>query len=1047
MKRPLPTGLYEDLLTFALDAEKASRVADGWYVDSRRLSDPNARPEFLARHVYELLRHALEAMPGTTDDKKAAAQIRLANLLVESLLKFGAAADDKVKEPAQLLLEVAERGGLANNPSSTSRPILPLRRTDLLVNGKHDVQISGEIRREIPSADRIDLLCAFVRHSGLRLFQDELKAQAQKGAQVRVISSVYTGSTERRALDALFALGAQVKVSYDVKRTRLHAKAWLFHRASGHHTAYIGSSNLTHAAQVDGLEWNVRVSAAENPNVIERFKITFEQYWQDPEFEDYAPEKDAERLDRALSKQSHQGTPADDSVVPLLVDVSPKPHQVAALEALEAERLRGHSRNLVVAATGTGKTWIAAFDFKRLRSQGKGQSLLFVAHREEILRQSQQVFQLVLREPGFGEQMVGGERPRSGRHVFASIQSLTNQIADIEPDSFDVVIVDEFHHAAATSYERLLSRLNPQILLGLTATPERADGRSILEWFDGRIASESRLWDALDQGLLCPFHYFGVNDPTDLSKIRFERGRYVPSELDNVFTGDHVRVLRVLQAVRELVTDPNRMRALGFCASVGHARFMASEFNRFGYPSLALDASTPRNERRDALTRLRCGQLRAIFAVDLFNEGLDLPEIDTVLMLRPTESATVFLQQLGRGLRWAEGKRVLTVMDFVGQVRREYRYDVRYRALLGGTRHQIKKAIEADFPRLPAGCALKLDQVARDAVLCNLKEAVHNSRNRLADDLRALGHNARLGDFLRASGTEIEEIYARPQSGHCFTELRRRANFDISGGAHPSDFPLMRSFGRLLHVDDSQRLDRWQALLESDHPNPISALKGRDFRLGLMLFAILGQRRQPISEADQIVLKLRKSEELRRELIDLIEILADRIRTVPKPLATARDMPLASHATYTLGEIVAAHAHCDTHGALVLPQSGVLWNQATQTDLLFITLEKSDEDYSPATRYADFPISPTLFHWESQNTASPDTAAGRRYVRQPFDHTNVVLFVRERKRDGRGGTLPYCCLGRARYLSHESERPMKIRWKLDRPMPMSLYQVGKAVAG
>ncbi len=1045
MTRRLHSGLYEELLTSALEAEIDARTAEGWWVDVRP-ADPTVRPEFLARHVYQLVRRALEGISGE-EDTQSANQIALANRLVEVLVEHGAMADDRVADAAHLLLEAVERRVLGSMPSPVPRPTLSLRRTGLLVNGRRDVQIASEIAREIPSADRVDLLCAFVRHSGLRLFRSELEERVREGAQVRVIASVYTGSTERRALDALVDLGARVKVSYEVSRTRLHAKAWLFHRHSGLHTAYIGSSNLTHTAQIEGLEWNVRVSAAENPEVIERFEATFEQYWQEPEFEDYAPGRDANRLDHALSRQRGGGAPDDITELTLLVDVSPKPHQAVALEALEAERLRGHNRNLVVAATGTGKTWIAAFDFKRLRDQGMGHSLLFVAHRDEILRQSQQVFQLVLREPGFGERLVGGERPHTGHHVFASVQSLANHIDDIAPDGFDVVIVDEFHHAAAASYERLLLRLKPKIFLGLTATPERADGKSVLVWFDGRIASESRLWDALDQGLLCPFHYFGVNDATDLSTVRFERGRYVPGELDNVLTGDYVRAVRIRQAVEEFVTDPHQMRVLGFCAGVGHAHFMASEFARFGYPAVALDASTPRNDRRAALTRLRQGKLRAVFAVDLFNEGVDLPEVDTVLMLRPTESATVFLQQLGRGLRWAEGKRVLTVLDFVGQVRCEYRYDVRYRALLGGTRHQVRSAIEADFPLLPPGCALKLDRIAKETVLRNLRTAVRNARARLADDLRALGPDTRLGAFMRDAGAELDEIYARPGSGHCFTELRRRAGFEQSTSLPTVDDPLLKAIGRLIHLDDRERIEAWQDILETGRSDRILGHQARKHRLGLMLFAVLGGRRQSIDEADQILERVRESAELRCEISDLLEILADRIRTVSQPLDPSGEVPLASHATYTLGEIVAAHKHIDKHGALVFPQGGVLWNEATQTDLLFVTLEKSDKDYSPSTRYADYPISPTLFHWESQNTASPDTPTGRRYVEQPTRGTNVILFVRERKRDGRGETLPYHCLGRAGYRSHESERPMKIQWELERPMPGWLYQAGKVVAG
>ena len=1041
MTRRLHAGVYEELLTSSLEAEVDARKAEGWRVDVAP-ADSTARPELLARHVYHLLRRVLEAVPGQ-EDAQPARQVALANRLVAVLAEHGALADDRIADAARLLLEAGRSRALGALPPALPRPTLSLRRTGLLVNGRRDVQVASEIAREIPSADRIDLLCAFVRHSGLRLFRSELQERVQEGAEVRVIASVYTGSTERRALDALVDLGARVKVSYEVARTRLHAKAWLFHRQSGLHTAYIGSSNLTHAAQIDGLEWNVRLSAAENPEVIERFAATFEQYWQEPEFETYTPERDHARLDDALSGQRGSSATGDAAPPLLLIDTAPKPHQAVALEALAAERQRGFHRNLVVAATGTGKTWIAAFDFRRLRNQGRGGSLLFVAHREEILRQSQQVFQQVLRDPGFGERWVGGERPRAGRHVFASVQSLASRIDELDADGFDVLIVDEFHHAAAASYERLLARLQPKLLLGLTATPERADGQSVLQWFDGRIAYESRLHDALDQGLLCPFHYFGVNDATDLSAVRFERGRYVPGELDHVFTGDHARALRIRQAVESLVADPNRMRALGFCAGIGHAHFMARRFQDFGYPAVALDARSRPEARRAALARLRRGEIRAVFAVDLFNEGVDLPEVDTVLMLRPTESATVFLQQLGRGLRWAEGKRVLTVLDFVGQVHRHYRYDVRYRALVGGTRRQVERAIEADFPLLPPGCALKLDRIARETVLKNLRAAVRNARARLAEDLRALGPATRLGGFLRDAGAELEEVYARPGSGHCFTELRRRAGFQPEGG----DDALHRVIGRLLHVDDRERIGAWRDLLAAEPSEPVSALPGRQHRLALMLFALLGDRRQSTDEADRILGRIRGSPALSGEIRDLLDILADRMRSVAGMLDPAGRVPLASHATYTLGEIMAAYRRTDRRGALVRPQGGVLRDPATETDLLFITLEKSDRDYSPTTRYADYPLSPTLFHWESQNTASPDTPTGRRYINQPAGGTKVVLFVRERKKDGRGETLPYHCLGHARYRSHESERPMKILWELERPMPGWLYQAGKVVAG
>ncbi|MCY3879085.1 MAG: DUF3427 domain-containing protein [Rhodobacteraceae bacterium] len=1025
MPHRLHSGVYEDLLTSALEKEVAVREAEGWWINIAP-ADGEARPELLARHIYQVALRALEAVPGGT---QPAGQVALVNQLIEVLVRHGALDDDRVADSVRLLLEAGE-----GKQSDTNRPNLPLRRTGLLVNARRDAQIASEIALEIPSADRIDLLCAFVRFSGLRLFHTELKNRVLQGAELRVIASVYTGSTERRALDALVELGAQVKISYETSRTRLHAKAWLFHRRSGLHTAYVGSSNLTHAAQIDGLEWNVRVSAVENPEVIERFRATFEQYWHEPEFEDYNPWKDRKRLDQVLKGQRGGGT----SDLPLLIDVTPKPHQAVALEALEAERQRGHHRNLVVAATGTGKTWISAFDYKRLRQSRQCESLLFVAHRDEILRQSQQVFQLVLHEADFGERLVGGETPQSFRHVFASVQSLRNRIEVIDPDQFDMVIVDEFHHAAAKSYEQLLSRLKPKVLLGLTATPERADGLPILHWFDDRIASESRLWDALEQGLLCPFHYFGINDGTDLSAVGFERGRYNAGELDKLFTGDHIRARRIRQAVENYVTDPGQMRALGFCAGVEHAHFMAWQFSESGYRSAALDAATPRGERRAALNELRHGKIRAVFAVDLFNEGVDLPEVDTLLMLRPTESATVFLQQLGRGLRWSVGKPVLTVLDFVGQARKEYRYDVRYRALLGGTRHQVRKAVEADFPLLPPGCALKLDRIARKTILDNLKSAVRGSRARLIEDLRALGPATRLSQFLDAADVELSDIYAR---GHCFTELRQQAGFVAGSEMIDTKDHLFRRIGRLIHVDDHERLISWKQILLS---GPVSEKHDRRYRFGLMLFSILGGK--SVNEAGRFLEKVRRNPQLSGEITELLDILADRARTLAEPLDRTGPMPLASHATYTLGEIMAAYARTDRHGALYEPREGVLWHEATRTDMLFVTLEKSDKDFSPTTRYADRPISPTLFHWESQNSTSPDSPVGRRYVEQAGSSTKILLFVRERKRDDRGETLPYHCLGYAIYQRHEAERPMKIWWKLDRPMPGQLFLAGKATA-
>ncbi len=622
MADEIAPGLHESLLTAELLEQVEALRTQGWLLEWRS-ADDDSLPEILARHVYDHVRRAVSKMPASATDRREQ-QVALVNRVMAALSDGLSPIDDE----ARLLLEVKAPLGSLGIDRVMQRPGIPLRESVLLVNGHRDLQIGHQVGLEIQSADRIDLLCAFVRFAGVRMIRAQLQEFLLRGGQMRVIASVYTGSTEKRALDELVGLGATVKVSYETSQTRLHAKAWLFERASGFHTAYVGSSNLTHSALLDGLEWNVRATQVDNPRIIERMTATFEQYWNEPEFESYDPHVNGQRLQDALDAQGGLG--ADKSVdwARLRVDVTPKPFQVAMLEALSAERQRGHFRNLVVAPTGTGKTWVSAFDYQRLRAAGF-ERLLFVAHRDEILRQSQEVYRLVLSDPGFGERHVGAERPVVGTHVFASIQSLAARVSQIQPDGFDVVIVDEFHHAEAPTYRRLLERLKPRVLVGLTATPERADGSDILHWFDERVGTEMRLWEALDQGLLCPFHYLGVGDGTDLRGVAFERGRYVTAELESVLTGDHVRARRILDAVHEWVLDPSKMRALGFCAGVKHAQFMAAQFNEAGYPAMSLDGSTNRQVRIDAVEKLRRGEIRAIFTVDIFNEGVDIPEVDT----------------------------------------------------------------------------------------------------------------------------------------------------------------------------------------------------------------------------------------------------------------------------------------------------------------------------------------------------------------------------------------------------------------------------------
>ncbi len=1039
MDDELTPGIHEALVTSAL-LERIDRArADGWFVDIEPAEDGDLAA-ILARHIHDRAERRLAAISDGAHGRRRE-QITLTNRVLEVLEEYGSVTPQLIDPAARLLLDVSSPAAAARS-TKRNRPGIPLRQSRLLTNGRGDLQIGGQVDLEIQSADRIDLLCAFVRFAGLRLLRTGLQEFLLRGGRMRVIASVYTGATEKRALDELVGLGAQVKVSYETAQTRLHAKAWLFERDSGFHTTYVGSSNLTHSALLEGLEWNVRASSVDNPLIVSRVQATFEQYWNEPEFEAYDPQTDGRRLEAALQEES--GPRHHESPDRLRLEVEPKSFQLEILEALSAERQRGHFRNLVVAPTGTGKTFVSAFDYQRLRKAGC-ERLLFVAHRNEILEQSREVFRVVLGEPTFGERFIGGERPDTWDHVFAAVQSLHRHVHELDPAQFDVVIVDEFHHAEAATYVKLLERLHPHVLVGLTATPERADGKSIWRWFDERTASEMRLWDALDQGLLAPFHYLGISDGTDLRAIRFEAGRYVTSDLDGVLSGDHIRAMRILDAVVEWVLDPNRMRALGFCVTVNHARFMAGQFTAAGYPAVALDGESSPGLRIDAIGRLRRGELRAIFTVDLFNEGVDIPELDTLLLLRPTESATIFLQQLGRGLRWAPGKSVLTVLDFIGQANAQYRFDLKFRALVGGTRRQVERAVEDHFPLLPPGCAVRLDEIAQGIVLDNLRAAISNTQRGIVDDLRGLPPETRLPEFLAKSRYDLRDVYAKPSRGTTFTRSRRTAGH-LRDVAPPEEAAYSAIVGRLLHVDDEERYHTWRGWLTGDqrldgvHPGT------RQERLLWMLFSALGQRRRPLVEIPTVLAELERASQLRDELVDLLDVLRERARLESKPLEPLGTLPLHSHATYGRYEVIAG-AGLVSKGKLRESREGVLWVQDHRADIFFVTLNKDDDSYSTTTSYKDYPISQTLFHWESQSGTATAAPTGQRYISHLARGSKVILFVREANDDERGESAPFLCLGFARHVSHKSDRPMQIVWELERPMPSEMYSRAKLAAG
>jgi len=677
---------------------------------------------------------------------------------------------------------------------------------------------------------------------------------------------------------------------------------------------------------------------------------------------------------------------------------------------------------------------MAALDYATLRGRLRRSRLLFVAHREEILDQSMATFRYALRDPSFGEKWAGGAHPTRFDHVFASVQSLN--AADLEqlpPDHFDVVIVDEFHHAAAGSYTRVLDHLDPIELLGLTATPERSDGLPILGWFDDRIAAELRLWDAIDQQHLAPFLYFGIHDGLDLRDVPWRRGRgYDTEALTDRYTSSDAWARLVVKQIAEHV-DVASMRALGFCVSIDHARFMANHFNHHGIPAVAIWGDSPRAEREGALHDLAAGRVKIVFSVDLFNEGVDVPNVDTVLMLRPTESPVLFLQQLGRGLRKARDKAFCTVLDFVGTHRKEFRFDRRYRAMLGGTRRDVERSVQHQFPFLPAGCNMQLDQKSSEIVLRSLREAIPSRWPAKVDELRSLRRDRPslgLGEFLDESGLELDDVYA---GGRGWSDLVEAAGGRVEP-AGPAEVALRRAVGRLLHVDDAERIATYRRLVTGPRPD-LSTLSERERRLVHLFVASLADQAltKDVTLQDGVDLVWSHPQVL-NELAELLAVLDGRIDHLHQTLSTHPDAPLQIHARYSRLEILAAMGLGGDRAKIAAWQSGVYEAKPANAELFAFTLDKTSGAFSPTTRYRDYAISRTLIHWESQSMTRQDSPTGLRYRHHERNGRTILLFTRLRADD-----RAFWFLGPATYRSHVGEKPMAITWELDVPLPGDLY--------
>ena len=1050
------SGLYEELITQLLQDKLSECEGECYFIERQPLEAADA-----ALYLSHFLQHILHVIfESFKVQDKISKQIELSNALIYWLRDYldnESLTENIIDAKGQLLKALYS----TKNPVATDlkayvnkiTPITGLSQSELFTGSNVGLSLESELKREILSSDEIWWLVSFIKWTGVRIFADELKQFTNSGRKLKIITTSYMGATDQKAVNFLGSLpNTEVRMSYNTSQERLHAKSYMFLRDSGFDTGYIGSSNISRSALTNGLEWNLKVTTQEIPHIITKFKSTFETYWESHEFEKYHPddEKDQIRLKKSLANA--RGVQNNDPV--LFFDLEPHSYQKQILEKLHIERtIHGRHKNLIVAATGTGKTVISAFDFRRFNRENPGAKLLFVAHREEMLKQARKTFQAVLRDASFGELWVGGIKPEHFNQLFVSVQTLKRQIEslDLTDNFYDMIIIDEVHHISASSYRPILSRFSPDILLGLTATPERQDGKSILEDFCHTIAAELRLSDAINRRYLCPFQYFGIDDVVDLSDVAWKKGRYIPGELTQIYTQNDNRVNHILQNMDSILEDIHAIKCLAFCVSQDHADYMAQKFLIKNVRSAVL---TSRNSKdRDILReKLIRGELNILFVVDIFNEGVDIPEIDTVLFLRPTESLTVFLQQLGRGLRLTDSKDCLTVLDFVGNAKPEYDFSSKFRGMVGKSHISITEEIENDFPNLPLGCSIVLQKQSKEIILRNIKQALVNQRRLLGWISNYSQHSEvlTLPNFLKQyPSVTLEDIYkSKIDGGGGWTRLcikAKKIQDTVDKNIEKSLFKGISN--RILQCSSYSYLQFLLRLFKSEGKwDTSSAIENQWAMMTHYDFWQQPGKDFNFKTIEESLLFLASDSILRTEFIDVISLAIGRIDTEEIDMGLS-GTALKLHSRYTRDEILASFG-VHTFEKKYSSREGVLFIKEINTELLFVTLNKSDNRFSPTTRYHDYAISENLFHWQSQNSARPDKGKGLSYVSHKKIEKTIILFVREQSNDEYGRAMGFVNLGVVGLQGNYGSQPMNITWKLENPLPSFLWkEAAKLAAG
>ena len=1027
-------GIYEQLLNNELKSKLNN--SEFFYKTNTILKSPENAKNLITEYLKEVTRKALDCIQeknvDVEDSERVLKEIEICNEILDLLrtkLDFDEYKDLDLSMDAEVLEYAFKK--LNNNSfdgKNIVRPVTSLVEPTLFTNSSKEISLLSELRKEIASSDEVMLLVSFIRMTGLMPIYEDLKEFTAKGKKLRVISTTYTKATEYKAIEKLLELpNTSIKISYETENQRLHAKAYIFKRNNGFSTFYIGSSNLSRSALVYGDEWNVKLTEKNSPQIFQNVISEFETYWNSYEYKTLNnTEEDKNKLKEALSYKTENV-----NVYQNLMTYKPYDYQEKILEKLEVEREIYHrNRNLVVAATGVGKTVLAAFDFKNFLEKNPNARFLYVVHRQEILKKSCDTFRQILKDANFGELYVGNYKPENINRLFTTPLGLENIMKQVDSDYYDYIVADEIHHGAAKTYTNFLNYFNPKLLLGLTATPERMDGQDITEFFCNTIAAEMRLPEAINNKLLVPFQYYGITDPTDLSNVRWSSFGYNNSDLDKLFVENeanaNVRVNTIIENLFKYIDDIDKVHGLGFCSSINHAEYMADKFNENNIPSICLTGNSDSNLRNNAIKDLESGKIKFIFTVDLYNEGVDIPCVNVELLLRPTDSLTIFLQQLGRGLRKHINKDYLIVLDFIGECNKHFNYADKFKALIGIEGVSVKDSINNGFPMLPVGCSIALERVAEEYILSNIKANTSN-RQVIIEMLQKFEETTHkeltLYNFINHYKLNINDIYKKDVS---FYRLLTEAGIKCFTEKNSIENAIVGRLKNLLTINSPKFINYIKSLLNYENINHNELL---DTMTYYTLFNKLPEKEgfKNIIEALEFV---KNSECLNYEINEICNYLYNSLEVLPIKNDLNFDCPLEVYGVYSQAQLYSGLGVFNEKYAGPMLQ-GVWYLKEQNHDIFLVTINKESSHFGESIAYEDYAINDELFHWQTQNSVADGSDTLNRYINS---NGRVSLFVRINRKENNQAS-PYIYLGEAEYVSHSGSKPVGIVWKLKHKIP------------